>query len=253
MIDQATRELALLQGRELVRDRRYFWFALLFPFWMLAIFLTIGAVVPTSAGSPDFTQTVIPMALFLAVTGTALTVTAGPLAGLRDKGTLRLLATTPVGRGRLIAAHMAPRLVMVVGQALVLLLVALVTGAVRVASLPALFGSCLLGLAMFLAFGYLLGGRLRSPDAASNLSTLIQLGSLFLSGLALPLWLMPHTLATVLSWLPTTLFADLMTRQMAHGRPYHAAWVAVVAVSVTAAVLAVLAVRTFRWEQGDAD
>jgi ABC-2 type transport system permease protein len=252
-MDQATRELTLLQGRELVRDRRYFYFALLFPFWMLAIFLTIGAVVPKSAGAPDFTQTVIPMALFLAVTGTALTVTAGPLAGLRDKGTLRLLGTTPVGRGRFIAAHMVPRVAMVVCQAVVLLLVALATGAVRVSSLPALFGSCLLGLAMFLSFGYLLGGRLRSPDAASNIGTLVQLGSLFLSGLALPLWLMPDTLATVLSWLPTTLFADLMTRQMSDGKPYHSAWAAMLVVSVTAAVFVVLAVRTFRWEQGDSD
>lgn len=103
-----------------------------------------------------------------------------------------------------------------------------------------------------LAIGYLIGARMVSADAATNVGTLVQLESLFLSGLALPLWLMPHALGTVLSYLPTSFFANLMMLQMPGGRPYHSAWVSTVVVAVTAAVFVVLAIRTFRWDQGEA-
>ncbi|ARF80545.1 ABC transporter [Kitasatospora aureofaciens] len=248
----ATRELALLHARELLRDRRYFYFALFFPFGMTGIFLTIGAIAPKSSGTPDFMQLVIPMALFLAVTSTALTVTTGPLANLRSKGTLRLLGTTPVGRARLVFTHMSARIVMVVCQALALLVLAYAMGKVEASRLPALFGITLLGLAMFGGIGYLIGGRLSSPDAATNVGTLVQLLSLFLSGLAFPLHLMPAALAKTLSVLPTTCFADLMTTQMSAGEPYHPAWLSASVVAVTAVAVTFLAVRTFRWDQGEA-
>ncbi|WP_447644599.1 ABC transporter permease [Nocardioides zeae] len=248
----ATVELVKLHARELVRDRRYFWFALFFPFFMLGMFLGIGSAMPDEPGAPDFTQTVIPMAIFLAVTSTALTVTAGPLAGMRSKGLLRLLGTTPVGRTRLVLTHLVTRLAMVVAQLVVLLVVGVVLGVVEVASLPALTAISLLGLALFLAIGYLIGGRLGSADMATNIGTLVQLSSLFLSGLAIPLWLLPDGLSRVLELLPTTFFADLLSTQVVGSEPVHAVWSSVLVVAGTAAAVAVLAVRTFRWDQGEA-
>ncbi|MEV6672409.1 ABC transporter permease [Streptomyces sp. NPDC051162] len=251
MILLASRELALLHVRELVRDPKYFYFALFFPFGMLGIFLCIGSVIPQESGAPDFLQLVIPMAIFLAVTSSALTVTAGPLANLRAKGTLRLLGTTPVGRARLVFTHMLARIVMVIAQAAVLLALAVVLGKVEPSRLPALFGITLLGLAMFGGFGYLIGGRLSSPDAAANVGTLVQLAALFLSGLTFPLDLMPEAVRTTLSLLPTSFFADLMLTQMSHGDPYHPVWLSLLVVTATTVVAVFLAVRTFKWDQGE--
>lgn len=248
----ATRELTLLHTRELLRDRRYFWFALLFPYGMLGIFLFMGTVVPSSGSGPNFTQIVIPLALFLAVTSAALTVTAGPLAGMRSKGTLRLLGTTPVGKARLLLTHMAPRVVMVVCQAVILLAIAVAIGAVEVTALPALFGITVLGMALFGSIGYLIGGRLSSPDAATNVSTFVQLGALFLSGLAFPLYLMPPAASNVLGLLPTTFYADLMTTQLASGTAVHPAWLSVLVIVLTTAVVVAMAIRTFKWDQSDA-
>lgn len=252
MISPATRELALLQGRELLRDRRYFYFALFFPFGMLGIFLLISKLTPKTSGAPDFMQFVIPMALFLAVTSSALTVTAGPLAAMRSKGTLRLLGTTPVGRARLVYTHMCGRVVMVACQAAVLLAVAVALGSVQLARVPGLFGIALLGLAMFGGIGYLIGGRMSSPDAATNVGTFVQLGALFLSGLTFPLRMMPAVVGKVLSLLPTSFFADLMTTQMRTGKPFHPVWLSILVVLATTAVMVFLAVRTFKWDQGEA-
>ncbi|EHN72310.1 ABC transporter protein [Streptomyces coelicoflavus ZG0656] len=251
MISPTSRELAFLHVRELRRDPKYFYFALFFPFGMLGIFLGIGSVMPAEAGAPDFLQLVIPMAIFLAVTSAALTVTAGPLAGLRTKGTLRLLGTTPVGRARVVFTHMFARVIMVTAQAVVLLALAVSLGKVEMSRIPALFGIALLGLAMFGGIGYLIGGRLSSPDAATNVGTLVQLAALFLSGLAFPLDLMPDAVRTTLSLLPTSFFADLMLTQMTEGDPAHPAWLSVLVVASTAVVAVFVAVRTFRWDQGE--
>lgn len=253
MITTATRELAMLHARELLREPRYFYFALFFPFGMLAIFLGIGAVVPQESGAPDFLRLVIPMAIFLAVTSAALTVTAGPLATLRTKGTLRLLGTTPVGRARLVLTHMFPRVVMVTAQTVALLAVAVALGKVEPARLPALFGISLLGLAMFGGIGYLIGGRLASPDAATNVGTSVQLAALFLSGLAFPMELMPEAVRTTLGLLPSTFFADLMLTQMPNGAPQHPVWLSIPVVLATAAAAVWLAVRMFRWDQGETE
>ncbi|MFI6597065.1 ABC transporter permease [Nonomuraea sp. NPDC050536] len=248
----ATRELVGLHVRELIRDRRYFWFALFFPFFMAGIFLTIAKLMPEGNGNtPDFEQIVVPMALYLSVTGTALTMTAGPIAGMRAKGTLRLLGTTPVSRARLLLTHWPARLAMVVIQTVLVLAAALIMGLVRPAALPALFGITLLGLGMFAGIGYLIGGRMSSPDAATNVATLVQLAALFLSGLTLPLWLLPKGVSGVLSLLPSSFYADLMATQLPGGRPFHSVGVSVAVVVATTVVVALLAVKTFKWEQGE--
>ena len=87
-----------LQVRELVRNYSYFLFVVAFPFLMMGLFLGMQEVLSASAPpgeGPDFSATAVPMGVFLAVTGMALTTTAGPLAEYRQHGTLRVLGTTP--------------------------------------------------------------------------------------------------------------------------------------------------------------
>ncbi|WP_406053762.1 ABC transporter permease [Streptomyces sp. NBC_01077] len=243
--------MTLLHARELVRDSKYFYFALVFPFGMLGIFLGINALLPKGPSVPDFTATVIPMSLFLAVTSSALTVTAGPLTEMRTKGTLKLLGTTPLGRTRLIMTHMAIRVVMVAFQSVLLLTVAVAIGAVAISAVPVMFGITLLGMAMFGSIGYLIGGRLKSANAAANVGNLLQLASLFLSGLAFPLWLMPSALANVLSFLPTTFYADLMMTQISESKSSHPAWLSVLVVVSVACMAIFASIRTFKWDQGE--
>lgn len=247
----ATRELIGLHRRELMRDKRYFWFALLFPFGMMGIFLAISAVLPKSDGALDFAKLTTPMALFLAVTSTSLTITSGSLATMRSKGVLRLLSTTPLGRGRLLVTHMAVRVGMVLLQAVALLAVAVVASGLPLTTIPALLGITLLGMAMFGGIGYLIGGRVDSPDAASNICTLIQLAALFLSGLAFPFPLLPETVVRVLTLLPTTFFADLLMTQIPGAEPYHPAWLSIVVVAAAALVAAGAAIATFKWDRGE--
>ncbi|MEY9214106.1 ABC transporter permease [Thermobifida halotolerans] len=252
MSTSVMRELVLLQTREFVRDRKYFLFALIFPLGMMGMFLGLERIMPEAPGSgTDLRQMVVPMAVYLALTGVGCTATAAPLAAMRSRGTLRLLGTTPVGRTRLVLTHMPARLGLVLVQVALLLAIGVAIGAVKLSALPALFGVSLLGLLMFGALGYLLGGLLETPDAAANVSTLVQLAAFFLSGFVVPLDLLPDAVAKVLGHLPTAFFADLMAARLPGRDPVHPAWLSVLVVLATAAVCVLLAVRTFRWDQGE--
>lgn len=248
------RELTLLQTREFVRDRRYFYFALIFPLGMMGLFLGMALLFP---GEPDsefsLQGIVVPMAIFMALTSVGFMATAAPLAAMRSKGTLRLLGTTPVSRAQVILSHMPARLGLVLAQVAAMLAVGVAVGAAELSAVPALFGVSLLGLAMFGALGYLMGGLLATPDVAANVSTLVQLAALFLSGFVFPLDLLPDPAAQVLRYLPTTFFADLMATQLPGGEAVHPVWLSVTVILATAAVCVLLAVRTFRWDQGEAD
>lgn len=247
-----TKQLFLLNARELFRDRRFFVFALVFPYGMLLMFLLIGKVAGTPEGGPDMVALAVPMAIFLAVTGSGLTVTAGPLAALRKQGTLRLLGTTPVRRSTFIGMHLLVRGIMLVVQLAGLLAIAWAFDAITAESIVPLFVGGVLCLVFFLAIGYLLGSTVRSPDAATGIGTVVQLGSLFASGLVLPFALLPDKVGEILGLLPTTFAADLLVNAVPALESQHTSATSAAVVVASAAVVLVLAVWRFRWNDDDA-
>lgn len=250
MSTTATGELVRLQSREFVRDRRGFLTSLLLPLGLAALFYGMTVLVPMPEGQ-GFDATVVPMVIFLAVSTTPLMATAASLAGARERGTLRLLGTTPVGRTRLILSHVPARLGLVLAQVALLIGVGVALGLADPSEALALLGVALLGVALFGSVGYLLGGVLPSAETAWNVGVPVQLVPFFLSGFVLPLELFPDSAQNILELLPTTFFADLLVGLMPHGESVHPAWLSVTVVLATTALLTALAVRYFRWDQGE--
>mgnify|MGYP001759102355 FL=1 len=122
------RALLGLQRRELLRDKRNFWFAFLFPFAILGMFLVIFGAVGSYADGTSATDQVIAMTLFMGVTSVAFLATASPLATVRRDGVLRLLSTTPVTRLEFLLTHMPVRLAVVVVQVLIILAIGTALG-----------------------------------------------------------------------------------------------------------------------------
>lgn len=249
MSTTATGELVRLQSREFVRDRRGFLTSLLLPLGLAGLFYGMAVLIPAPEGS--FDATVVPIVLFLAVSTTPLMATAASLAGARERGTLRLLGTTPVGRTRLILSHVPARLGLVLAQVALLIGVGTALGLADPSDVPALLGVALLGVALFGSVGYLLGGVLPSAETAWNVGVPVQLMPLFLSGFVLPLELFPDPAQNILELLPTTFFADLLVGLTPHGESMHPAWLSTTVVLATTALLTALAVRFFRWDQGE--
>lgn len=251
MIPQYTLNLFKLQTRELIRNLSYFIFVAIFPFFMSGMFLGMNYLLGSNEDAPDFRPIVLPMAIFLAVTGIGLQVTAGPLAELRETGALRVLGTTPISRAHFLLTHLAVRFIMGIFQIGIIICVAIILGLVNVLDSFLVFGVSLLGLVLFFTIGYLIGGIVSSSQLASNLATLIQLFSFFLSGAAIPFNILPESLVSVLTWIPTTLFADLIfwssDSPMQHNNSPLDAFLVVV---FSSAFFFLTAVRFFKWDVG---
>ncbi len=143
----------------------------------------------------------VPGVLALAVVSTAFTGQAIVLAYERRYGVLRLLGTTPLGRGGLLVAKGCAVLAVVGVQVLLLGGLGLALGwRPALSGIPMAVLLIVLGCAAFVALAALLGGTLRAEAvlAFANLAWILFLGS----GLLFPLDVLPDAVATVLRFTP---------------------------------------------------
>jgi ABC-2 type transport system permease protein len=187
---------------------------------------------------------VAPGVLALAVISTAFTGQAIGTGFDRRYGVLRLLGTTPLGRGGLLVGRALAVLVVEAVQVVVLGVLALTlhwrphAGGLLVA-LPLL----VLGTATFVALGLLLAGSLRS-EAVLAVANLVWVLLVAGGGVVIPASAMGR-FGAVAGVLPSGALGDALRGALEQGR---VEWVAVVVLLGWGAVAAVLAVRTFRWD-----
>ena len=133
---------------------------------------------------------------------------------------LRLLATTPLGRGGLVAARVLAVLAVVLLQSVLLLLVAAVLGVpVAAGTVLLLLPVLALGTAAMLGAGMLLAGTVR-PEGVLGLANLLWVAVLVGGGLVLPVGqLVGGTGGAGAGLLPTAALGDALRAATAgHGR-----------------------------------
>lgn len=181
--------------------------------------------------------------LALAVVSTAFTGQAIATGFDRRSGVLRLLGTTPLGRGGLLAGKALAVLSVLGVQVVVLGALGLVLGWRPAASglLPALFG-LLLGTATFVALALLLAGTVRAEAvlAVANLVWVLLLGL----GVLVPTDRLPGGLAALARALPSGALGDALRLALVEGSWPWAQWAVLAGWGVVAGVAAV---RWFRW------
>jgi len=182
-------------------------------------------------------------ALALAVVSTAFTGQAISTGFDRRAGVLRLLGTTPLGRGGLLAAKALAVLSVLAVQVVVLVSLGAVLGARPDAGgiLPLLL-TLLLGSAAFVALALLLAGTLRAEAvlAVANLVWVLLLGL----GVLFPTDLLPGPLATLAAVLPSGALGDAMRIAFVDGGWPWSQWAVLLAWAV---VSGALTRRFFRW------
>ncbi len=182
-------------------------------------------------------------ALALAVVSTAFTGQAISTGFDRRAGVLRLLGTTPLGRGGLLAAKCVAVLSVLGLQVVVLGALGGALGARPEAGgiLP-LLASLLLGSAAFVALALLLAGTLRAEAvlAVANLLWVLLLGL----GVLVPTDRLPGALGTVAALLPSGALGDAVRMSFVDGGWPWAQWAVLVGWGLLGALLAR---RFFRW------
>ncbi len=211
---------------------------------LLLVFFSVVDVLPVQTRGQKAVDFLAPGILALAVMSTAM-VSLGIATGFeRQYGVLKRLATTPLGRPRLLAAKTAAVLVIEVLQFVVIIVVALLlgwdpNGGVGVALLAAL-----LATVAFAGLGMLMAGTLRAEVtlAAANGLYLVLL---LLGGMVVPLSQLPSAVRAVARVLPSGALSDILHAAFDATAVPTRAWIALAAWAV---VTPAVAARTFRWE-----
>jgi ABC-2 type transport system permease protein len=231
------------ETRAILRNGEQLLITLVLPVLLLVV-LTRTTLVGLDTGGGSRVDLVAPGVLALAVMSTAFTSQAIATGFDRRNGVLRLLATTPLGRGGLLAGKVLGVLAVEVVQVVVLGGTALALGWRPDASgLPAAAAAVLLGTAAFTSLALLLAGTLRA-EAVLAIANLVLVLLAVAGGIVVPADQLPGPLAAVAPVLPSGALGDALRAALTDGVP---AAGALAVLAAWAAALGALAARLFRW------
>ena len=212
---------------------------------MVLVGLTRTSVVEIDTGGLSRIDFVTPGVLALACVSTAFTSQAIATAFDRRNGVLRLLATTPLGRGGLLAGKLLGVLAVEVVQGVVVGAVALALGWQPAAGgILVAAGVGLLGTACFTALALLLAGTLRAEGVLA-LANLVLVLLVVGGGLLVPPEQLPGPLEHLATFLPSGALGEAMRGALiGTGVPV----LAVGVLAVWTALFSWAAARFFRWQ-----
>lgn len=239
----------LFEARTLLSNGEQLLVSIILPLVALVALVLLNPGPLSSGGADALTQgdaarLAVPGVLALAVVSTAFTGQAIVLAYERRYGVLRLLGTTPLGRGGLLLAKGCAVVVVVTIQCVVLGVVGLALGwRPELAGLPIAVVLIVSGCAAFLALAALVGGVLRAEGvlALANLAWVLFLGC----GLLFPLAALPDALAQVLLFTPPGALGEGLRSALAGADTFPL--LSVVILLGWATVIGAIASRALRW------
>ncbi|WP_298460176.1 ABC transporter permease [uncultured Cellulomonas sp.] len=231
------------ETRAILRNGEQLLITLVLPVLLLLV-LTRTTVIELDTGGGTRVDLVAPGVLALAVMSTAFTSQAIATSFDRRNGVLRLLATTPLGRGGLLAGKVLGVLVVEVVQVVVLGAVALGLGwDPAVAGIGPAALAVLLGTAAFTSLALLLAGTLRA-EAVLALANLVLVLLAVAGGIVAPADQLPGPLSVVAGALPSGALGEAVRSALRDGV---LATGPVLVLAAWTAALSGLAARLFRW------
>lgn len=251
----ARRGLATLTGTEFklfLRDPSAVFFALAFP---TVVLLGIGYLIP---GARDFVTGVPglegvrvvhlwgPVVLSTAIATTGLVTLPSMVAGYREQGIFKRLATTPMRPGGVLLSHMVVSGVALVAAIVLAVATGMVALGIRIpASWPLLLLTLVLATVAMFSVGMIIAGLAPKASTASAIGTLVYFPMLFFAGMWMPMELMPDVVAAIASWTPLGAASlALNDTWFGTGTP----WRELAVIAGYALVAFPLAARLFRWE-----
>lgn len=232
---------ALAEVRTVLRNGEQLVITLVLP---LLILVALTRTTLVDLGPGDRVELVVPGVLALAVMSTAFTSQAIATGFDRRNGVLRLLATTPLGRGGLVAGKVIGVVALELLQLAVLAGAALALGwRPDVAGVPGALLALVLGTAAFTSLALLVAGLLRAEAvlAVANLLWVLLLAG---GGVVLPVSMLPGPLGDVAALLPSGALGEALRATLGGDA---LPTVPLVVLAAWTAVLSALVARTFRW------
>lgn len=230
--------------KEFVRDRSGLFWTFAFPVCFIFLF---GALFSTGNMGFSFDY-ILPGILGLALMQLGL-FGALQFLNLREKKILRGLSLTPLSRSTLLSSEIVLRLLAGFVQTGIILTIAfLIFGIKPQGSILQLLPIITIGALSFISLGYLLICFVNSLDGGTGLAQIVQLPMMFLSGIFVPIEMMPEFLQPLVRLIPLTYLADAL-REVMVGIP--GSYSLPVNLGVLFAFLSItflLGIKFWRWE-----
>ena len=238
---------ALAQGRWetglLLRNGEQLLLTLVIPVGLLLL-LTQTGMLAIDSGADRLARSLATV-LTVSVISSAFTSLAIATGFERRSGALRLLGTTPLSRGDLLAGKLLAVAAVTALSALVSALTALAVGWRPTPGSSWALPVMVLGLAAFAPWGMALAGLLRA-EAVLAVANGLFLVLIMVGGVVIPADSLPGPLGTLAPWLPSGALTDALTTALVDGSPPSLQATLVLTAWLVAGTA--LAARTFRWD-----
>lgn len=232
-----------------LRDWLTIFWVLIYPVLMLVIFGSMyGDQVDPETGK-RFIVTYVPALCVLNVISVALFTLSINMITHRENGTLRRYRVTPIRSSAVLLSHSIQGLLLVFAGALEIILVAKLIWDIEISpsALITLLGCLLFGCIAFFGLGFAMSGLANNPGAASGLAMIIFFPMLFLSGVTMPVKLLPQVMQSISEWLPMTYMVKL-AQGVWQGTALSSFGMEFAVLGGSAIIFTGLALWLFRWE-----
>jgi ABC-2 type transport system permease protein len=174
---------------------------------------------------------------------------AVPLVADREKLILKRLGATPLRRWQLVGSNVLVRLLIALGQTLIIVGVGtFLFGLETTGRWLAVGFFVVLGSLTFIALGYVIASFTPTEEAANGVTQVVQLPMMFLSGIFFPIATMGPLLQSVAKLLPLTYLGDALRQVMVDGTPFAPLYVCVLVLFGWLVACFVISARFFRWQ-----
>jgi ABC-type multidrug transport system permease subunit len=180
-----------------------------------------------------------------------ISLTAFSLVREREQGTLEQLMVSPVGRLALMLGKLTPYSVLALGEMCAVLVIGWLVFDVRVAgSVPLLFLLSIPFIVAALSLGLLISTIAQNQAQALQMTILITLPSILMSGFVFPRETMPGPLYLLSDIIPVTFFLDIIRGIVVRGAGFLDLWPSVMALLIITVILLGAATTRFRKSAG---
>ncbi|MGE5297949.1 MAG: ABC transporter permease [Acidobacteriaceae bacterium] len=192
----------------------------------------------------------LPGVVALAIMQMSVFSVAFVFADYKEKGVLKRLLATPMKPYQFVTANIITRLMVAVVQAGILIAVGVLLFHAHVFGSYWLVLLCaLLGGIMFLGLGFTISGLANTVESVPAIANLVVFPMLFLGGTFFPLTSMPDWLQHIVKYMPLTYLSHSIRTVMTEGAGISVIRSDLLWMLAWAAVLLILAVFTFRFEE----
>ena len=244
---KALTKLTWIEFKLQLREPAGTFFTLAFPLLLMVIFGSVFGNEPEQFLS-GFGQMDLSVAGYMAMIIGTIGMIGLPitLSNYREKGILRRLRATPLQSGTVLWSQVIVQVVMASLGIILLIITGRVLFDLR---LPVgnlmVIPAVILSAFSFFAVGFALAGIMPTARTAQAVGMALFYPMLFLSGAAMPRFIMPETIQRIAEFLPLTQVVILLEDLWLHGTWNMTALLAVTAVLILGLVVSRL---SFRWE-----